>query len=48
MPQAVIENHILVHYTLNGEEQNCYPDFLARFRRPDGSILNLIVEVTDP
>jgi hypothetical protein len=46
--QAVIENPILVPYTLNDEEQNYCPDFLARFRRPDSSIVNLIVEVTDP
>jgi type III restriction enzyme len=44
--QAVIENPIQVPYTLNGEEQNYYPDFLARVRCPDGSILNLIVEVS--
>jgi type III restriction enzyme len=46
VPQAVIENPIQVPYTLNGEEQNYYPDFLVRFRRPDGSIVNFIIEVS--
>jgi type III restriction enzyme len=35
-----------IPYTLNGEEQNYYPDFLARVRRPDGSVVNLVVEVS--
>jgi len=35
-----------IPYTLNGEEQHYYPDFLARVRRPDGSSLNVLVEVS--
>jgi type III restriction enzyme len=47
--EAYVKNQGLgfaIPYTLNGEEQNYYPDFLARVRRSDGSLVNLIVEVS--
>ena len=53
MPEVIryVKNHNLgftIPYTLNGEEKNYIPDFIARIddgRGPD-SLLNLIVEVT--
>jgi type III restriction enzyme len=47
--EAYVKNQGLgfaIPYTLNGEEQNYHPDFLARVRRPDGSVVNLVVEVS--
>lgn len=36
-----------IPYTANKKEDNLYyPDFIARCQRPDGSILNLVIEVT--
>lgn len=37
-----------IPYTLDGKEANFYPDFIARIKRKDGSILNLIIEVSGP
>lgn len=35
-----------IPYTTQGDERNYYPDFIARIRTGDGTILNLILEVT--
>lgn len=35
-----------IPYTINGEEKSYYPDYIVRLKRPDGTMLNLIVEVS--
>jgi type III restriction enzyme len=35
-----------IPYTYEGKEHSYYPDFIARIKQPDGSILNLIIEVS--
>jgi type III restriction enzyme len=35
-----------IPYTLDGKDANFYPDFIARIQSKDGSILNLIIEVS--
>ncbi len=35
-----------IPYTFRGEESNYIPDFIARVKRKDGSVINLILEVT--
>jgi len=35
-----------IPYTLNGDERQYYPDFLARVRAPNGEVVTLILEVS--
>jgi len=35
-----------IPYVIDGNEKKYYPDFIVRLRRPDGDLINLIVEVT--
>lgn len=48
--KAYVKNAFLgfsIPYAANGKEDNLYfPDFIARCNKPDGSMLNLIIEVT--
>lgn len=48
--KAYVKNTFLgfsIPYSVNGREDNLYfPDFIARCQRPDGSMLNLIIEIT--
>jgi type III restriction enzyme len=37
-----------IPYTLDGKDANFYPDFIAHIQRKDGTILNLIIEVSGP
>ncbi len=51
MPEVVryAKNHNLgftIPYTLNGEEREYIPDFIAHVLMPDGELLNLIIEVS--
>ncbi|MEO8871971.1 MAG: restriction endonuclease subunit R, partial [Candidatus Kapaibacterium sp.] len=51
MPEVVsyVKNDHLgfaIPYTYAGKEHSYYPDFIARVRRKDGSLLNLIIEVS--
>lgn len=46
---AYVKNQNLgftIPYTLNGQQHNYVPDFLARVRAPNGEEINLIVEVS--
>lgn len=47
--ECYVKNHNLgftIPYTVDGRERNYIPDFIAHVRRPDGALINLIVEVT--
>lgn len=48
--KAYVKNSFLgftIPYSVNGREDGFYyPDFIARCQRPDGSLLNLIIEIT--
>ena len=51
MPEVVcyVKNHNLgfaIPYTIDGDEKNYIPDFIVLFQRPDGVLINLIIEVT--
>lgn len=35
-----------IPFDFQGEEKNYYPDFIARVRQKDGSVINLIIEVS--
>jgi type III restriction enzyme len=51
MPEVVcyVKNHNLgfaIPYTIDGDEKNYIPDFILHVQGPDGTLINLIIEVT--